>query len=294
MTSPLTQLIEAIDPRATLIHHWPLTGGVSAQTTAFEIETPDGERERFVLRQHGDRDRARDPDIARHEFQLLTTLHAAGIPVPAPIFVDPAVGIVVEFVEGDIRITSESPPTDRELIEMAHWLTQIHQLDLESADLSFLISVDYQSADRLEHRPGDSALVREICKVLQRVTPIPTVNQPTLLHGDYWRGNLLWEGSRIVSIIDWEDAMIADPVIELARARLELYWIWGAMFCEEFTRQYVARNTIDLATLPQWDLAMALTFARAVRGWGLPEERELEMLGKLEQFVDQAIEQLSD
>lgn len=294
MARPFTDLINAIDPDATLVDHWPLAGGVSAQTIALEIRTADGTRRRLVVRQHGPRDRTRDPDIARHEFQLLQALHDSGIPVPEPVFVDRSgailgtPGIVVEFIEGEIRTASDNPPTDNEISEMAFWLARIHEADLERNDLSFLVPIAYNSADRLDQRPDDSTLVRNICQRLRKIGPIPALNQPTLLHGDYWRGNLIWKESRIAGIIDWEDAMIADPAIELARTRLELAWTWESSFAQAFTRQYLQQRSINIETLPKWDLVMALNFARAVPGWGLPAERQRAMLDKLERFINLA------
>jgi aminoglycoside phosphotransferase (APT) family kinase protein len=295
LSSSLNQLVDAINPGARLLQHWPLTGGVSAQTTALKIETSDDEQRRLVLRQHGARDRSRDPDIAAHEFQLLQTLHAAGIPVPLPVFVDPTgdiigdPGIVVEFIEGDIRTAKEDPPSATELVEMSRCLAEIHSLDLAQNDLSFLKSIDYQAAERLTPLDTDSALLQRICNALQQMHPFPTTNSPALLHGDYWRGNIIWNDTRIAAIIDWEDAMIADPVIDLARARLELAWTWGAECGDRFTRLYLARHPIDTEMLPVWDLVMALTFARALPGWELPEATENEMLEHLEHFATTAL-----
>jgi aminoglycoside phosphotransferase (APT) family kinase protein len=287
-------LIEAIDADARLLGHWPLTGGVSAVTTALQIQRSDGRCQKLVVRQHGPRDLARDPDIARHEFQLLQALHDSGIPVPEPVLVDATgeilgkPGIVVEFVEGEIRTASDTPPTAEELSEMAHWLARIHATDLERNDLSFLVSNHYDSADRLDEQPDDSPLIRRICQRLQQIGPIPAANRPALLHGDYWRGNLIWDGSSIAGIVDWEDAMIADPIVELARVRLELAWTWKIEHARTITSAYLDHRELNIDSLAHWDLVMALNFARALPGWGLPEERQREMLDKLEQFIDQS------
>ena len=92
MTQPtieqLQQIVRRIDAQARLLRSWPLAGGVSAQTTALEIALPDGTTQRLVIRQHGEADRAGNPNIAADEFRLLHHLQSAGLPVPAPYLVD--------------------------------------------------------------------------------------------------------------------------------------------------------------------------------------------------------------
>lgn len=298
MHSKFASLVTAINPDARLIRHWTLTGGVSAQTTALEIEC-GGARERLVVRQHGARDTARDPDIALHEFQLLDALYKAGLPAPAPIYVARAgeildrPAVVMQFVDGDVSTASSPMPPDRTFEQMAYWLARIHQFDLSSADLGFLVANDYQSAERFDPAGDDSPLVTWICDTLRRHGPVPFANRPALLHGDFWRGNLLWKDNKIASILDWEDAMIGDPIIDLARSRLELHWTLGQLARERFTSHYLSYQNINIDTLAYWDLAMALGFARDLPGWGLPPEREQQMTAALERFVVEAMERLS-
>src|SRR5215204_3748494 len=47
------QLVKRIDQRAKLLRKWPLTGGVSARVTALEVEQPDEQRQKLIVRQHG-------------------------------------------------------------------------------------------------------------------------------------------------------------------------------------------------------------------------------------------------
>jgi aminoglycoside phosphotransferase (APT) family kinase protein len=295
-TQPLARLVEAMAPGATLLDHWTLTGGVSAQTSALEILRQDGTTQRLVLHAHGPRDLARDPAIALHEYQLLQTLHEAGLPVPRPVFVDQtgelsgSPSVVTEFVEGEVRTADTLAPSARSITQMAYWLSRIHRFDLRTADLSFLVEIDYEDPDRLQPRSDDSPLVQRICDALGAAGRVEPTNTPVLLHGDYWMGNLLWNGDGIVAIIDWEDAFIGDPVLDLARSRLELFWAHGPLESERFTAQYLGWNDIDIDHLAWWDLLMSLQFARALPGWGLPADRERQMHTLLEQFVERALE----
>jgi Ser/Thr protein kinase RdoA (MazF antagonist) len=42
------------------------------------------------------------------------------------------------------------------------------------------------------------------------------------IHGDYYRGNLLCRGRKLIGVIDWHDARVAPLALELAAATFEL------------------------------------------------------------------------
>src|ERR1700674_1514724 len=85
---PFERLIQRFAPGAKLLRAWELAGGVSAQVTALEIEHPGGRTQKVIVRRHGATDLARNPHIAADEFKLLQFVHAAGLPVPAPLHLD--------------------------------------------------------------------------------------------------------------------------------------------------------------------------------------------------------------
>src|SRR2546421_6369040 len=100
------EVVQKIEPQSKLLRTWELSGGVSAQVTALEIERPDGRTKKMIVRQHGPVDLAHNPCIAADEYRLLQILHAAGLATPAPYAVDesgeilPTPFVVVEYIEG--------------------------------------------------------------------------------------------------------------------------------------------------------------------------------------------------
>lgn len=56
--------------------------------------------------------------------------------------------------------------------------------------------------------------------------------RPQPLHGDYYEGNLLSRDGHVVAVIDWDEALIGPPEIELASAALE--------FADEYGRDLAA------------------------------------------------------
>jgi aminoglycoside phosphotransferase (APT) family kinase protein len=228
----LERLIQRFAPGSRLLRAWPLQGGVSAQATAFEIERADGALEKLVIRRHGTRQRPRDPRIAADEFALLQVLHEAGVAVPKPRHFDssgdifPMPCVVLDHVEGQ----TELAPRDlgAYLARIAAWLAELHTFD--TARVAFLRRIE---ASTIGVDP--SSLTGAAAAVLRRMSPPAQVNRSVLLHGDFWPGNILWRNGRLVAVIDWEDASIGDPLLDLSVARLELLWAFGVDAMRRFT-----------------------------------------------------------
>lgn len=293
------QLIQQIEPQSRLRRAWQLKGGVSAQVTALEIERPDGQSTKLIVRQHGAVDRAHNPNIAADEFKLLQILQAASLAAPRPYFVDPAGAmlgspcIVIEYIEGAPEF---APANLTELImQMASQLAQIHTLDGTRSELAFLPPIEKRYTQLLVNRPAtldaafDEARIRD---TLVAVWPLVHSNRATLLHGDFWPGNLLWHAGRLVAVIDWEDAALGDPLADLANTRLEIMWAFGGGAMQEFTRRYQSLAAIDLAQLPYWDLCAALRPIPKIAEWTDDATTQQSMRASLRTFIDQALAHL--
>jgi aminoglycoside phosphotransferase (APT) family kinase protein len=248
----LAALASRIEPGSRLGGTWALKGGVSAEVTAFEIERADGSRETLIARRHGAAERRRNPQIAADQFRLLQALCSAGIPAPRPRLLDGDI-LVVEYVVGERPEGHELDLVD----QLAAVLAEIHRVP--TAALSFLPT-------------------RELSELESR-------NGPVLLHGDFWPGNTLWRGGRLVAVIDWEDAAIGDPLADIANARLELLWASGIEAMDEFTRRCAS---IDVTDLPHWDLWADRRLTPRIGEWGLDPATEEAMLAGREAFVAQA------
>ena len=208
---------------------------------------------RLVLLTHSAADRERNPQIAGDEFRLLKTLRAAGLPVPAALYLSETYEppfLITSFVDGASRLDADDVPAScRKLAASLH---AIHSVDLLEYDLGFLPSL----GDLMAH--DDPPLTPEqqtIQAALQSALPSVKFNAPALLHGDYWLGNLLWSGDQLEAIIDWEDAMIGDPFADLGKSRLEMLWALGREAMVLYTEDYLALNpALDSSALPFWDL----------------------------------------
>ena len=300
------QIIHKIAPRSRLLRAWPLKGGISAWMTALEIERPDGQTGRMILRQPGDAALAHNPRAAEDEFRLLQIIHSLGLTTPRPFYLDqtgqilPTPFFVIEYIEGRPEFAPEDITNFS--AQMAAHLAKIHQVSGANPDLAFLPRQTNDLTTLIVPRPAqmnqslDEGRIRD---TLQAAWPFPRPNPPVLLHGDYWPGNILWQDDRLAAVIDWEDAHLGDPLKDLAISRLDLLWIFGVEAMNSFTQAYQSRMAIDYTDLPYWDLYAALRLVRMagadLTGWaaffppfGRADITEQKIREYYRYFVDQA------
>jgi aminoglycoside phosphotransferase (APT) family kinase protein len=157
---------------------------------------------------------------------------------------------------------------------MAAYLASLHRIELSTAGLPFLRRMHQRVAARLDDPPPmpDEALNESrIRYALAAVWPLRQRNEPALLHGDFWPGNVLWKEARIAAVIDWEDAAVGDPLADLANARLEILWAFGRDAMQRFTQSYLVATGVDPKHLPYWDLYAALRPIGGMPKWGLDD-----------------------
>ncbi len=277
-------LVQKLGAGAQLLDSWPLAGGVSALVTALQVRWPGGRVERLVVRQYGERDLQANPDIARQEFGLLQVLTAAGLPVPAPRYAELGL-LVLDFVEG----ATEFQPSDdaKSLGQLATFLARLH--GLPTAELSFLPVLTTLSPS--PEAPDESLSETRIRDALEQFGPPPAA-PAAVLHGDFWPGNVLWAGSQLTAVIDWEDAALGDPLADVGNARLELLFSLGQEAMQAFTDDYGRQTGTDLAQLAYWDLRAALRPCGRLSQWGLAPGPERRMRRRHAQFVDAALDRL--
>lgn len=279
--------------------------------TALEIELPSGETRKLILRQPGAATLQHNPRASEDEFRLLQITRSLGLASPAPVYFDPSGQIfptpylVIEYIEGQ----ADFAPWDRiaYVHQAADHLAQIHRANPLNLDLSFLPPHPQGIAETVIQRPAhtnpslDEGRIRN---TLSAAWPIPRRNNPALLHGDYWPGNLLWRDRRLVGVIDWEDAALGDPLADLAISRLDILWIFGREAWHAFTQQYLSNAAIDSTCLPYWDLCAALRLTRLAgpnlaewaaffHPYGRQDITEQTIREQYRFFVEQAFEKIT-
>lgn len=291
----LEQIVAKIMLRAELLRARPLAGGISATVIALEMLQADGRPKTVILRAHGEVDRQINPRIAADEFRLLRYLKTAGLPVPNAVFVDesndilPMPYLIQEWIDGEAVFSPENLPDF--LHQVSTTLTRIHQT-ADPAALDFLprkaalSPVDlFAEASALGFVPAETAINAASISIQS--------NRDTLLHGDFWPGNLLWKDGHLAAVIDWEDAAVGDPLADIANMRLEILWALGIEAMQHFTKTIQGLHWLDFSGLPLWDIATVVRQAPNMPAWGLDAADEQSMREKMHWFVAQVLERVS-
>ncbi|MBT2667676.1 aminoglycoside phosphotransferase family protein [Bacillus sp. ISL-4] len=294
------RLVQNFDQGNKLIRVWELKGGISAQVTGLEILQSSGRIVKMIVRQHGDNDLKRNPNIAADEHKLLGILKAAGLPVPMPYYFEQSCEIfskpciLLEFIEGKSEFTPSN--LNHHILQLAINLAKIHRVNCADLSLSFLPKVENTYVEMLNNKErvslDETLNLSTIRDLLKYSIPFPSKNKEVILHGDYWPGNILWKEDKLVSIIDWEDSGLGDPLADLANSQLEISYHFGMQAMNDFTHRYKSMMPeLDFTNLPFWQLFAALRLSTFPE-WGLEKSKENSWKKRHKSFVRQAINQI--
>jgi aminoglycoside phosphotransferase (APT) family kinase protein len=211
------------DLRVTAVE--PIPEGHSGFTYFVTVESGDG-RTRYVLRLPPPGARIAGPADVVRQGRIMSALHAAGIPAPAILAMssDPVVDgrpfILMEAVDG-VRI--EQAATEHKAIDITTSavgvLKHIHALPLVQTGIGDEESVGLQAemmrwAMLMQRAPEElTSRAGEFGGLL--AVNVPVERAPTLVHGDFHYGNMLFRGTRVVAVLDWEIAQIGQPLLDL-------------------------------------------------------------------------------
>jgi aminoglycoside phosphotransferase (APT) family kinase protein len=256
----LIALCRRVDPQASILRTERMTGGVSAEVQRVTLATRDGRMRELVVRSHRELSGKSDPALrAEREYRLLARLAATDQPIPRPCAYDPPFTLLLEWVEG----SSAMPAAPAE--PLAALIAGVHESGVTVADVPFV--------DPLP-------MLREWLPSMTIPQTLPALSNAhlTLVHGDFWPGNVLWHHGAVAALIDWEDASMGDCLIDVAAMRAELYRLTNRQTVDEFTRAYAGGRGIDEGRLAWWDLFMASAQLMYMDSWGLAPE-ELQQRG---------------
>ncbi len=181
---------------------------------------------KFVLRLPPPNARIAGTADVMRQGRIMAALHAAGLPTPAvPIICsDPVVDgrpfVLMERVEG-ARI---EPTSERERpIDIAagaiEVLKRLQALPLDKTGIGdeepIGLQVEMMRWAMLMQRAPEELTTRAGDLGGLLAAQVPVGRGPTLVHGDYHYGNMLFRGPKIAAILDWEIAEIGQPLLDL-------------------------------------------------------------------------------
>ena len=233
-----------------------LTGGIATAVHRLAVEH-NGRRESLVLRRWvPDRDHAEYAvGAVASEAAILTALERSDLPAPRLIgsttdaaHAGPAV--LMTRLPGRVHLM----PRDRDhwLQQMVHMLVRIHAADIAAGPF-----VPWLDRSRLAPVPDASRpdIWRAAIALASEERPRPAT---CLVHRDYQHFNLLWSRERLTGVVDWVQASVGPPDIDVGHCRLNLTLLFSADVAERFRQMYEAEagRKVD----PWWDLQSLLVY----------------------------------
>ena len=233
-----------------------LTGGLTSLVHRLTV-AQNGRRRSFVLRRWVPASERRDhaARAVASEAATLAALERSDLPAPRLIgsttdAADGGPAVLMTRVPGHVHLM----PRDRErwLRQAAQALTRIHALDIAARPFESWLDVRRLSPPPDASRPGIWS--EAIALVAEPRGPARTC----FIHRDYQQFNLLWSRERLTGVIDWVQASIGPPDIDVGLFRLNLTLLFSADVADHFRQIYEAEagRKID----PQWDVHSLLTF----------------------------------
>ena len=164
-------------------------------------------------------------DVVR-QGRIMSALHDAGLPAPAIRMMnsDPVIDgrpfILMERVDGArIEPTGQREEPIQIATSAVQNLKRLQSLPLDKTGIgdedAVTLQVEMMRWAMLMQRAPEELTTRagELGGLL--AAQVPAERRPTLVHGDYHYGNMLFRGAEVVAILDWEIAQIGQPLIDL-------------------------------------------------------------------------------
>ena len=233
-----------------------LTGGLTSVVHGLTVER-NGPRERYVLRWWVP-DSEWEQWISRAvplETAILTKLEGSDIPAPRVIGStnDAALGgpaVLMTRLPGKVHLM----PGDRErwLRAMAQMLARIHALTIDVKPFESWLDRSQLSPPPDAWRPD--VWTEAIALVAEERAPTRTC----FLHRDYQHFNMLWSRERLTGVVDWSEACVGPPEVDVGHCRLNLAVLFSADVADRFRELYEAESGHKVDAW--WDVHALLSY----------------------------------
>lgn len=99
-----------------------------------------------------------------------------------------------------------------------------------------------------------------------REVPEPK-GEKVFLHADLWAGNMMWDGDENVVLIDWKDAGVGDPGVDLGHLRMMMATQYGLNAAAHVLDGWQKESGREASSLAYWDTVAALHTPTDLDNW---------------------------
>jgi aminoglycoside phosphotransferase (APT) family kinase protein len=241
----LMDVMELIAPQARVTGWHRMPGGFGAAMHRIDVTMPSRSTTSFVLRRYLP-ETGQDSAVATREAATLEALRGTPVAAPEALWLDadgtvfgrPALAMTLLPGRPRSAEVADDPGVVRGLAEALVSLRWV-PLDLldhlpRYDDVDALVTPlrdalatdDLPTSDLVDTRAVTTTILAHADRV--------TAEDPSLSHGDFHVGNVLFDGARATGIVDWNHARVADPRSDLAYAAMDLALLAGTDVAEAF------------------------------------------------------------
>lgn len=256
----LAWVAAAVGDGARVVATRRLRGGASSAVHAVTVETAHGARTHLVLRRIEDTAwLAREPDLVAHEAAALRALATSGVPAPRLVAADASgrragvPAVLMTRLPG--RIALAPPDLARHVEALADVLPRIHAVRLGARTHALPPYTRYTTGpDREPLWPHDASAWRALIAYVA----CPPAHAPAVfVHRDFHPGNALFTRARITGVVDWMNAAIGPPAVDVGHCRWNLAALHGVPAADAFLARWTHGAGVAVHD-PWWDIACLL------------------------------------
>lgn len=239
----LQRVVQKIAPGGRLIRNTRLHGGIASIVHRLDVQRVDGTRTAVALRYSapgGDHAHV-TPEKASYEFKVLNTLRGTDLPTPEPVLLDAegellgVTAVVASYIPGKPRFGEDAAY----MRAIARALASVHAVTPTTHDLTGL---RVRRREELRERVADIAATdpyaRRLHSAFSQAVESLNLAPPSLVHGDFWAGNVIWSRRRVSGIIDWGGCYVGDHRADVAEFRIDLTIRYGPDAADSFRTAY--------------------------------------------------------
>ncbi len=264
-----------------------MPGGASLAMHRVTVRFADGHTVRLVLRRYvRPAQIAQDPRVAAHEAAVLRLVERIATPTPQLIDVDPTGDLA-----GTPAVLMTELPGRPEWSANGRWIRQLAEVLTDVHDIDAVEAVDAGAVGPFAVYAQESyALPKWVTKpaVWERAIEIfhgPVLDDDrTLIHRDFYPGNVLWHRRIVSGLVDWEVASVGPRSMDVAHCRINLLY-QGVDAADAFTREW---ETATGRAFHRWaDIATIVGFLDAERRQPSPQRKRHDIETMLQRAVNE-------